>query len=63
MIGQFPAAAGGTTDDFGMVFEKDNPLVACVNKALATLKDSGKLAEIQSKWLSDNAGVPEISVD
>jgi polar amino acid transport system substrate-binding protein len=63
VIGQFPAAAGGTTDDFGMVFEKDNSLVACVNKALASLKDSGKLAEIQSKWLSDNAGVPEISID
>jgi ABC-type amino acid transport substrate-binding protein len=36
--------------------------VACVNTALAALKDSGKLAEIQNKWLSDNAGVPEISV-
>ncbi len=62
VIGQFPAAAGGTTDDFGLVFEKDNPLVACANKALASLKDSGELADIQSKWLSDNAGVPEISV-
>jgi polar amino acid transport system substrate-binding protein len=62
VIGQFPAAAGGTTDDFGLVFEKDNPLVACANKALASLKESGELAKIQSKWLSDNAGVPEISV-
>ena len=62
VIGQFPAAAGGTTDDFGLVFEKDSTLVGCANKALASLKESGELAKIQSKWLSDNAGVPEISV-
>ncbi len=37
VVGQFPAAAGGTTDDFGLVFEKDNPLVECANAALAAL--------------------------
>lgn len=62
VIGQFPASAGGTTDEFGLVFEKDNPLVACVNTALATLKDNGSLAEFEKAWLSDNAGVPVISV-
>lgn len=62
VIGQFPASAGGTTDEFGMVFSKDNPLVACVNTALAAVKASGELAAAESKWLSDNAGVPVISV-
>jgi ABC-type amino acid transport substrate-binding protein len=37
--------------------------VACVNTALATLKESGELAKIEQAWLSDNAGVPVISVD
>jgi len=63
VIGQFPASAGGTTDEFGFVFEKDNPLVACVNTALATLKGNGSLDEFAKLWLSDNAGVPVISVD
>ena len=63
VIGQFPGSAGGLTDDFGAVFTKDNPLVACVNTALATLKESGELAKIEQAWLSDNAGVPVISVD
>lgn len=63
VVGQFPGSAGGLTDDFGAVFTKDNPLVACVNTALATLKESGELAKIEQAWLSDNAGVPVISVD
>ena len=63
VIGQFPASAGGTTDEFGLVFEKDSPLVGCVNTALATLKANGSLAEFEKAWLSDNAGVPVISVD
>ena len=63
VVGQFPGSAGGLTDDFGAVFTKDNPLVACVNTALATLKESGELAKFEQAWLSDNAGVPVISVD
>ena len=63
VVGQFPGSAGGLTDDFGAVFTKDSPLVACVNTALATLKESGELAKFEQAWLSDNAGVPVISVD
>jgi len=62
VIGQFPADAGGTTDEFGLVFEKDNPLVACVNAALGTLKSDGTLAAIEQEWLSDKTGAPVISV-
>lgn len=62
VIGQFPADAGGSTDEFGMVFEKDNTLVACVNTALATLKSNGSLASIEQQWLSDKTGAPVISV-
>ena len=63
VVGQFPGSAGGLTDDFGAVFTKDSPLVACVNTALAALKESGELAKIEQTWLSDNNGVPVITVD
>ena len=63
VVGQFPGSAGGLTDDFGAVFTKDSPLVGCVNTALATLKESGELAKIEQMWLSDNNGVPVITVD
>lgn len=62
VIGQFPADAGGTTDEFGMVFELDNPLVGCVNEALAALEADGTLDAIEQQWLSDNTGAPVISV-
>jgi polar amino acid transport system substrate-binding protein len=50
IVGQFAATAGG--EEFGLLFQKGNPLVTCVNKALATLKDSGELQEIQDAWLA-----------
>jgi len=35
-----------------MLFQKGNPLVACVNKVLAGLKESGTLQSIQDEWLA-----------
>jgi polar amino acid transport system substrate-binding protein len=56
IVGQFPAA--GQQERFGMVFEKGNPLVGCVNQALQSLRDDGTLADIQQEWLSENASAP-----
>ncbi len=44
IVGQFAVSA--QADQMGMVMEKDSPLVACVNEALALVKDSGQLQEI-----------------
>ena len=59
IVGQFPAV--GEQERFGMVFEKGSSLVDCVNDALASLKDDGKLEEIQQEWLSDKASAPVLS--
>jgi polar amino acid transport system substrate-binding protein len=53
IVGQFKAQAGG--EQFGMLFQKGNPLVTCVNKALAALTDSGELQQIQDQWLAGAA--------
>jgi len=50
IVGQFPAQEGG--EQFGMLFQKDNPLVDCVNKVLAEMKNSGELQAIQDEWLA-----------
>lgn len=63
VIGQFPAEAGGTTDEFGFVLEKDSPLVECVDLALAALTESGELASITEQWMSAEAGAPVIAVE
>jgi polar amino acid transport system substrate-binding protein len=56
ILGQFPTAAHG--EHFGMVFAKGNPLTACVNRALASLRKSGQLERIQQTWLGKAAGAP-----
>ena len=58
VIGQFPADAGGTTDQFGFVLEKDSPLTDAVNAALQTLNDNGTLAEITDTWLGADQSAP-----
>jgi polar amino acid transport system substrate-binding protein len=63
VLGQFPAGEGLAADQFGMVFDLDNPLADCVNEALASLKDSGDLAAIEQTWLADKTSAPVISVD
>ncbi len=62
VIGQFPASEGFAADQFGLVFDLGNPLVECVNVALQTLKDDGKLAEIEKTWLADKTNAPVISL-
>ena len=47
--GQFPSPG----EHFGLVFEKGNPLVDCVNQAIGTLKTDGTLDKLQTKWLDD----------
>jgi polar amino acid transport system substrate-binding protein len=56
VLGQFPSPPGG--EHFGMVFGKGNPLVSCVNKALATLRSNGTLRSLQDKWLAKATGAP-----
>jgi len=63
VIGQFPLSDAVAADNFGLLFDKDNKLVDCVNTALATLKESGKLAEIEKTWLADKTNAPVISLD
>jgi len=55
IVGQFATKTG---EHFGMVFQKGNPLRACVNRALATLKRNGTLKRIQATWLSKVVSVP-----
>ena len=60
VLGQFPADATAKADEFGLVFDLENPLVSCVNTALAAIKSSGALAEMTTTWLSSKAEIPVI---
>jgi polar amino acid transport system substrate-binding protein len=58
VLGQFEAAPGG--EHFGMVFQKGNTLVGCVNSALAKLRSDGTLKQLQQQWLAKATGAPTL---
>jgi polar amino acid transport system substrate-binding protein len=59
VFGQFPLGEQGG-DQWGLLFVKDNPLVECVNTALANLVASGELDTITTKWMTDYTEAPTL---
>jgi polar amino acid transport system substrate-binding protein len=57
VVGQFES----TGEHFGLLFEKGNPLVTCVNAALDDMRAEGVLDALQTKYLADYLDVPTIS--
>ena len=57
ILGQFENN-GRTTDRFGVVLAKGNPLTACVNKAITSLRADGSLKRFQQLWLAKATGAP-----
>jgi polar amino acid transport system substrate-binding protein len=63
VFGQFSLEAGGQGDSWGLLFTKDNPLVECVNTALATITSSGELAQITDQWMGEYTEAPTLPSD
>jgi len=57
ILGQFPAK--GASEQFGLLFQKGNPLVSCVNQAIGALKSNGQLQQLTQQYLAE-AGAPEL---
>jgi polar amino acid transport system substrate-binding protein len=53
MTGQFI-----TNERYGVLFEKDNPLRAQVNKAIEKLRSDGTLERLQGKWFPGSEDLP-----
>jgi polar amino acid transport system substrate-binding protein len=56
LVAQFPT----TGEHYGLLFHLGNPLVGCVNKAIATLKSNGTLQALQKKYLGIYTAFPTI---
>ncbi|MEA2435219.1 MAG: polar amino acid transport system substrate-binding protein [Actinomycetota bacterium] len=56
VAGQFPTQ--DVTEQFGLLFEDGNPLVSCVDAAIAALEKDGTLDSIQDEWLSQAVDAP-----
>ncbi|MGA7362062.1 MAG: ABC transporter substrate-binding protein [Candidatus Dormiibacterota bacterium] len=57
VVGQFPS----NDEKYGLLFEKGNPLVSCVNMAITKLKSNGDLKRLQNKWLGIYIKIPTIA--
>jgi polar amino acid transport system substrate-binding protein len=57
IVGKLPQR--GPREHFGMVLEKDNPLVKCVNRALNRLWANGTIKKLQRTYLAQ-AGAPDL---
>jgi polar amino acid transport system substrate-binding protein len=56
LVGQFPS----TGEHYGLLFHLGNPLVTCVNHAIAALQSNGTLAALQKKYLQVYLAFPSL---
>ncbi len=57
VVGQFSVPGG---DQWGLLSEKDSPVTACLDQALAQLKSNGQLQKITDQWMNSYAEAPEL---
>jgi polar amino acid transport system substrate-binding protein len=60
IAGEFEAQADDP-EELGMLFAEGNPLVACVNSALETLRSDGTLKELEDTYLTLDGAIPVIT--
>jgi polar amino acid transport system substrate-binding protein len=60
IAGQFETEAA-EPDEYGLLFADGNPLVLCVNSALAVLIDNGTVQELEDTYLTQGGGIPTIT--
>ncbi|CAN5206585.1 hypothetical protein BH24CHL7_BH24CHL7_05810 [soil metagenome] len=56
VVAQFDVTS--QTDQMGIVLEKDSPLTACVNAAIAQIRADGTLEEIYNQWIVTGQEIP-----
>jgi len=57
LVGKFPYSG----EQFGLLFQKGNSLVDCVNRVVDTLRTDGTFSKLASRWLQNYIKVPTIS--
>jgi polar amino acid transport system substrate-binding protein len=59
VVGQFPSNPEDQ-EHFSFVLDLDSPLTDCVNEAILTMGENGKLDSIAAKWMADYVNAPFI---
>ncbi|MGX7674726.1 ABC transporter substrate-binding protein [Plantactinospora sp. DSM 117369] len=59
IVGQLPQV--GLPEAFGLLLDKGSPLTGCVSGAVDALRANGTLGNLEKTWLSEVAGVTDIT--
>ncbi|MBO4205621.1 ABC transporter substrate-binding protein [Micromonospora echinofusca] len=59
IVGQVPQV--GVPEAFGLLLDKNSPLTSCVSRAVGQLRDTGRLTELEGRWLAQAAGAVELT--
>jgi polar amino acid transport system substrate-binding protein len=59
IVGVLPRV-GESPEELGLLFEKDDPLIECVNPALQSLHDDGTIAALEDEWLAQGGEIPTL---
>ena len=59
IVGVLPVA--DEPEELGLLFEEGNPLVECVNVALAALEADGTLDDLEEEWLNQGGDIPTLT--
>ncbi|HEX6231959.1 MAG TPA: transporter substrate-binding domain-containing protein [Jiangellaceae bacterium] len=59
IVGVLPRV-GETPEELGLLFEKDDPLIECVNPVLQSMHDDGTIAALEDEWLAQGGDIPTL---
>ncbi len=59
VVGQLPSTTGNV-EQFGLVLTKGSGLTSCVSSAVDALRANGTLKTLETQWLTQAAGAPEL---
>ena len=59
IVGKFQPETG-KQEEFGLLFEKGNPLKECIDFYIEGLQSDGTLTALEQKWVTGTLGVPEL---
>ncbi len=60
IVGILPRIDEDVPHELGLLFEKDSPLIDCINPALQTLHDNGTIAALEEQWLAAGGDIPTL---
>ena len=60
IIGVLPRS-GPSAEELGMLFSEGSDLVACVDEAIASLRDAGTIEALEDEWLNQGGSIPTLS--